>query len=292
MAALVLLGWAFFACGESGFEEPRKPAECLADPGCGRVMVTAHRGFHDPHPENSLAAVRAAAEVGAEFAEVDVAHTIDEVLILMHDGSVDRTTDGTGPVEEMTLAEVRQLSLLGCETGNPESCQVPLFEDTLALADELVIMLYIDVKTDRVDSILDVIQSGPFYHVSLVRDDLHNVVPLVEKDDNLLVMPPIETLIELEAARTAIPSLLIVEFGSLTPDPDFTSAVKSFGLKVQQDVMAYGDLLGAAGDYSNWKDFIDAGVFLLQTDFPQLVVPAVLEYNQTGVFPKDGPGVF
>ncbi len=99
LAALVLLGTAFFACGESGSEEPRTPSECLADPDCDRVMVTAHRGFHDPYPENSLAAVRATAEVGAEFAEVDVAHTIDEVLILMHDGTVDRTTDGTGPVE-------------------------------------------------------------------------------------------------------------------------------------------------------------------------------------------------
>jgi glycerophosphoryl diester phosphodiesterase len=280
------------ACGGSGGEEPFFALACLADPDCRQVMVTAHRGYHAHHPENSLAAVRATAELGAEFAEVDVAHTADEVLILMHDDEVDRTTDGTGVVEEMTWAEIRQLGLLDCEAGNSESCQVPRFEDVLALADELGIMLYLDVKTGRTDLVLQAIQQGPFHHVSLVRDDLDKVVPMVGEDEKLLVMPPIGTLLELEAARTAIPALRIVEYASGVPDPDFTAAVKSFGIKVQQDVMAHGDLLGAVGDYSHWKDFIDAGVILLQTDFPQFLVPAVREYNETGVFPEDGPGLF
>jgi glycerophosphoryl diester phosphodiesterase len=279
------------ACGASGNGRPETPGDCLADPECRQVMVTAHRGYHAHHPENSLAAVRAAAELGAEFAEVDVANTADEVLILMHDGSVDRTTDGTGQVEEMTWAEVRQLGLLDCEAGNPESCAVPSFDDTLALAEELGIMLYIDVKTDRTDLVLEGVQKGSYHRVALIRDDLDKVVPLAGQDQDLWVMPPVETLLELEAARTAVANLLIVELASGVPDPDFTAAAGSLGIKVQQDVMTHGDILGATGDYSNWKDFIDAGVFLLQTDFPQLLVPAVREYNQTGVFPEEGPGV-
>ncbi len=281
---------AMSACG-SGQEDRFTPAGCLVDQDCRRVMVTAHRGFHDPHPENSLAAVRAAAELGAEFAEVDVANTIDEVLILMHDGSVDRTTDGTGQVEEMTWAEIQQLGLLDCEAGSPESCAVPRFEDALALAGELGIMLYIDVKTDRTDLVLETVKAGPYHQVSLVRDSLDKVVPLAAEDPDLLVMPPVETMLELEAARSAIANLSIVELSSGVPDPEFTAAAGSLAIKVQQDVMAHGDILGATGDYSNWKEFIDAGVFLLQTDFPQLLVPAVREYNQTGVFPEEGPGL-
>ena len=280
------------ACGGSTEDEPFTPAGCLVDPECRQVMVTAHRGYHADHPENSLAAVRATAELGAEFAEVDVAHTADEVLVLMHDGSVDRTTDGTGEVSQMTWADIQNLELLDCETGNAESCRVPRFDDVLALADELGLMLYLDVKTDRTDLVLEAIQQGPYYHVSLVRDGLDKVVPLAGQDEDLLVMPPVETLIELEAARTAIPNLLIVELSSGVPDPEFNAAAGSLGIKVQQDVMAYGDILGAAGDYSNWKEFIDAGVFLPQTDFPQLLVPAVDEYNRTGVFPEEGPGIF
>lgn len=289
---LVGLSLVLSACGGSKKDEPFTPGGCLADPECRQVMVTAHRGFHDPHPENSLAAVRATAEVGAEFAEVDVDHTSDEVLVLMHDSTVDGTTDGTGEVNQMTWAEIRQLELLDCEAGNSESCEVPRFDDALALADELGIMLYIDVKTDRIDLVIETIQAGSYHQVSLVRDSLDKVISPAGQDQDLWVMPPVGTLLELEAARTAIPTLLIVEYASGVPDPDFTAAVKSFGIKVQQDVMAHGDILGATGNYSNWKDFIDAGVFLLQTDFPQFLVPAVREYNQTGVFPEEGPGLF
>lgn len=283
---------ALCACGDSGKGRPGTPGDCLADPGCRRVMVTAHRGYHARHPENSLAAVRATAELGAEFAEVDVARTADEVLILMHDGSVDRTTDGTGPVEEMTWAGIQQLVLLDCEAGDAESCAVPRFDDALALADELGIMLYIDVKTDRADLVLEAIQKGPYHRVSLLRDDLEQVAPLAAQDQDLWVMPPVNTLQGLEAARTAVPGLLIVELDSGVPDPGFAAAAGTSGVKVQQDVMAHGDLLGAAGDYSNWKEFVDAGIFLLQTEFPQLLVPAVREYNQTGGFPEEGPGIF
>jgi len=280
------------ACGGSAEDEPFTPAGCLADPECRQVLVTAHRGYHADHPENSLAAIRATAVLGAEFAEVDIAHTADEVLVLMHDGSVDRTTNGTGEVSQMTWADIQNLELLDCESGNSESCRVPRFEEVLALADELGVVLYLDVKTDRADLVLEAIQQGSYYNVSLVRDGLDKVVPLAGQDEELMVMPPVETLLELEAARTAIPSLLIVELSSGVPDPDFTAAANSLGIKVQQDVMAHGDVLGATGDYSNWKEFIDAGVFLPQTDFPQLLVPAVEEYNLTGIFPEEGPGIF
>ena len=147
MRAYLLVGVSLLlsACGGSGKDEPFTPGGCLADPECRQVLVTAHRGFHDPHPENSLAAVRATAEVGAEFAEVDVDHTSDGVLVLMHDSTVDRTTNGTGEVNQMTWAEIRQLELLDCQTGNMESCEVPSFDDALTLADEQTIVGTMDL---------------------------------------------------------------------------------------------------------------------------------------------------
>lgn len=71
--------------------------------------ICAHRGASDTHPENTLAAFREAIRLGVHMIEFDVALTKDNQLVLMHDATVDRTTDGTGLVSELTLAEVKKL---------------------------------------------------------------------------------------------------------------------------------------------------------------------------------------
>src|SRR5271170_2091058 len=69
-----------------------------------KVMVIAHRGEHLKHPENTMPAFQAAIDAGADFFELDVRTTSDGRLVLMHDRTVDRTTNGTGAVREMTFA--------------------------------------------------------------------------------------------------------------------------------------------------------------------------------------------
>lgn len=266
------------------------PADCIRDKECTQVMVTAHRGYHTYLPENSLAAIRATAEVGAEFAEVDVRHTADEVLVLMHDGDVLRTTDGIGDVSDLSWEEIQALTLKRSDPAEPESLKAPLFSEALQMARELGIMLYIDQKTDRWDLVLAEIQSGEYYDEALVRDGFGNVQQMVEQDSRLLIMPPLSTVYEFEAMLEALPGLLIVEVSMVAANPELCASIIEAGVKVQQDVMAGGDTLGAIGDYSGWKNYIDAGVFLPQTDRPNLLVPAVLEYNRTGVFPDEGPG--
>src|SRR5205807_1804496 len=68
-----------------------------------RIVVIAHRGANKFAPENTLAAFRKAIELGCDYFELDVRRTKDGQLVLMHDGSVDRTTNGTGSVVDMTL---------------------------------------------------------------------------------------------------------------------------------------------------------------------------------------------
>src|SRR5436309_4637824 len=72
-------------------------------------FISAHRGFSAHAPENTLPALAAALDAGAQVAEIDVRLTRDGKLVLMHDGDVDRTTDGSGPVKAMTLGEVKKL---------------------------------------------------------------------------------------------------------------------------------------------------------------------------------------
>ena len=72
-------------------------------------LVVAHRGFRTRAPENTLAAFEAAVEAGATMVEFDVTRTRDGIPVVIHDDTVDRTTDGTGRVADLTLAEIRAL---------------------------------------------------------------------------------------------------------------------------------------------------------------------------------------
>ena len=71
--------------------------------------VCAHRGANDTHPENTLSAFREAIQLGAHMIEFDVDLTSDGHPVLMHDATVDRTTNGVGLVTELTFDSIRQL---------------------------------------------------------------------------------------------------------------------------------------------------------------------------------------
>lgn len=102
----------------------------------GEVVVTAHRGAMSEAPENSLRAFRRAIELGADELEFDVRATADGELVILHDATLDRTTDGSGPLAERTLAE-----LDGVRVGGTEP--VPTLDEVLALPD---IRLQIELK--------------------------------------------------------------------------------------------------------------------------------------------------
>ncbi|MCB9419693.1 MAG: glycerophosphodiester phosphodiesterase [Ardenticatenaceae bacterium] len=72
-------------------------------------MVIAHQGGEGLRPSNTMAAFQNAVDLGVDVLEMDLHSTQDGVLVIMHDDTVDRTTDGTGAIKEMTLAEIKQL---------------------------------------------------------------------------------------------------------------------------------------------------------------------------------------
>ena len=74
------------------------------------VLVAAHRGERFTAPENTMTAFRRAAALGVDMIETDVRMTADGELVIMHDATVDRTTDGTGAVREMSFAQFRSLN--------------------------------------------------------------------------------------------------------------------------------------------------------------------------------------
>lgn len=72
-------------------------------------LIVAHRGFRARYPENTLSAFRAAETAGAPAVELDVTLTRDRRVVVLHDDTVDRTTDGKGAVADMTLGELKRL---------------------------------------------------------------------------------------------------------------------------------------------------------------------------------------
>lgn len=74
-----------------------------------RPRLFAHRGGSSIAPENTLEAFRAGLAAGADRLELDVHATADGQVVVFHDATLDRTTDGSGPVREVTLAELRRL---------------------------------------------------------------------------------------------------------------------------------------------------------------------------------------
>ena len=82
------------------------------------MRLIAHRGFAGERPENTLSAVRRAVE-SADAVEVDARRCASGEVVVVHDETVDRVTDGTGPVDERTREELAVLSVLGSDEGVP-----------------------------------------------------------------------------------------------------------------------------------------------------------------------------
>lgn len=98
-------------------------------------IIIAHRGLDETYPENTLTAFRAALEKGMAI-EIDVRGTSDEELIVFHDDTVDRTTDGEGRVAQMTLAEVKALDAGSWWADEFAGERVPTLIETLDVVKE------------------------------------------------------------------------------------------------------------------------------------------------------------
>jgi glycerophosphoryl diester phosphodiesterase len=131
-----------------------------------KTGLIAHRGCCVFAPENTLKSIQKAGELGYEMVELDVNRTSDGVLILMHDNTVDRTTDGTGAVSELTFEQIKQLNADVQFTGRnlEEIIKVPTFEEAVSTAAEHNLGINVDC-------------SKLIWNEGLI----HEVVPLLKK---------------------------------------------------------------------------------------------------------------
>ncbi len=112
-----------------------------------KPYVMAHRGNNVLFPENTLLAFQQAIDEGADIIETDLHLTKDNVIVCIHDATVDRTTNGTGAVAELTLAEIKSLS---ASYDRPEHLEqtVPTLEEFLTIIPQDT-LIALELKTDR-----------------------------------------------------------------------------------------------------------------------------------------------
>ena len=109
------------------------------------MQLIGHRGARFEAPENTLAGFRHAIGLGLDAVEFDVRVTRDNELVVIHDSTVDRTTNGTGEVSSFSLAELRELDARAEFADWPEVCRIPTLVEVLDVVDRLPTIL-IEIK--------------------------------------------------------------------------------------------------------------------------------------------------
>jgi glycerophosphoryl diester phosphodiesterase len=148
--------------------------------------VVGHRGWLDKYPENTLASLRAAIELGCDAIEFDLHLSRDGRVVVLHDPTVNRTTNGQGSVRDKTLAELERLDAGSWFAPRFRGERIPTLEEVLSLAPSTVV-LYAEVKDCRPQMV-------------------ERLVPLVRPLADQVVVHSFDAGF-LEAFRTAAPSM-------------------------------------------------------------------------------------
>lgn len=153
------------------------------------MNIIGHRGVAGHYPENTKVSIEAAARLGLEWVEVDVQPTKDNILVICHDHTIDRCSNGTGRVDQHTLTELRQFDF-GAKFGDsPLEQPIMTLAELLLLAHNLKLKLNLELKIDR---------HNKTKVAELLKHDLES--SRVDNESILLSSFDHDTLIELNAA--------------------------------------------------------------------------------------------
>jgi glycerophosphoryl diester phosphodiesterase len=108
-----------------------------------------HRGLSPGLPENTLAAFRYSLRLGVDVIELDLRGTKDHVPVVMHDATVDRTTNGSGAVETFTLKRLKKLDAGSHVSGRFSNERVPSYEEVLQFLTGTGVKLLLDIKPSK-----------------------------------------------------------------------------------------------------------------------------------------------
>ncbi len=279
----------------SAQKQAKNLLEILHNPNSKKVLVVAHRGDWRNAPENSLLAFQNCIDMGADMVELDLKKTKDGHLVLMHDKTIDRTTNGKGQPSDYTLEELKKFKLRN-GMGRVTFHTIPTLEEVLNLT-KGKILINIDkgydyfkdvyellVKTNTID--LAVIKSGkPYETVKAENGDVLDKVvymPIVNLDK-----PNAEEIID--GYMAIKPVAFECNFREYTPEvARLLKKIKDSGSKIWLNSL--WESLNAKHDDDRavelkqpdetWGWLLQQGASIIQTDRPQQLIQYLKKHKR------------
>ncbi len=244
----------------------------------GTVLVAAHRGDILNYPENSISAIESCIRRGIDIVEIDVQMTKDHQLILMHDVTINRTTNGKGKVGKHTLKKLKMHKLRG-PGGRIWDERVPTLEEAIRTARGRIILnldkssRFLDqilVMLDTMDARQTVIFKGVFGYEFLRRK-------IEENPQGPLMMPimyykkraDLDTFLTKGQPRLA--ELILSNDTNNMVTPDGQALFRRNNCRIWYNAFYKSMSLGFSENENalmTWDSLIAHGAFIIQTDYP------------------------
>ncbi len=250
------------------------------------VWVAAHRGQWRDYPENSLPGILQAAKDGAEVIEIDLKRTKDGHLVLMHDATVDRTTSGTGRVEDLTLDQVKDLRLREGQGNGPApvtDLQVPTFAETLEAVQGHNVLLNLDKGWEYREQLMAELEAA-----GMVDYGLFKGAPNAEEANAFMAAYPQAQYMhiindnqvdDLAEFTTHMPDAIEVAFNTMDDvqaQPEYLAAIEA-----KTDLWLNSMWNSVSGGYTDeaslrdpalgWQALVDMGADIIQTDDVRMI---------------------
>lgn len=231
------------------------------------VQISLHRGAGRYAPENTLPAFAKAIRLGADFVEFDVRATKDGAFFLLHDSRLDRTTDGNGPIDQVTADAVRKLSA-GVKFGQPYS-EVPLPSlDEFLGAFAGKVGFYFDAKAIPPAALAEALERHKVIERTVVYQSPQYLAQLKAINPKIRGLAPLGKAEDLaELAANLKPYAVDADWDILSKD--LIARCHATGVKV------FSDALGKHERVEDYLQAIEWGLDLIQTDHPLRVMRAI-----------------
>lgn len=234
------------------------------------ILVASHRATHNIYPENSLKAIQESINIGADIIEIDVKVSVDGIPFLMHDRTLDRTTTGKGDPEDLTWDELQQFFII--DKGKKTSYKIPSLEEALVLADGKI-MVDLDLKTDRIEKIIDVVKRTDTKELVFFFDSDYEVLSKIKTiDKELMIMPRAHSIAQVDSAIMLFdPPAIHIDFSFYTNE--CTQRIRDSYARIW--INALGELdndIRSGKSRKALKKLLANGANIIQTDEPQLLL--------------------
>ena len=230
------------------------------------VQISCHRGANRYAPENTVASIRGAAELGADYIEIDIRTTKDGRFVLLHDSKLDRTTNGRGPVNAKTCDEVTSLAA-GAWFGKPfAGVKAPTFDDGLSALGEKS-HVYLDAKEISPENLLAAIRRHRLMARHVVYQSPDYCRKLKALEPNVRLLPPLKSLAAFDGVAALKPYGVDANWSILSKE--MIARCHAAGIRVFSDALAWHETI------ADYRQAIGWGIDVIQTDHPLRVLRAI-----------------